>query len=230
LRQFFQQSGLGAIHVTVGKFYRPSGASTQLKGVVPDIILPSDTDLPDIGESQLPNALPWDTISPTTYAPLSGLRPQLSSLREKSQARVAADPGFRLVRLQEAMVRRNAETRWLTLNEDDRRSERAKADEIAAELNQFAIAKAVPVRPAQYITLADPDPAKSYPVRKPRQIREAIIHSEAANLEEDLGLGEAENILADYIQGMQSASGGPAAATADEREDAVPIPGSARRN
>jgi len=228
LRQFFQQSGLGAIHVTVGKFYRPSGASTQLKGVVPDIILPSDTDLPDIGESQLPNALPWDTISPTTYAPMRGLRPQLSSLREKSQARVAADPGFRLVRLQEAMVRRNAEAKWLTLNEADRRSERAKADEIAAELNQFAIAKAVPVRPAQYITLVDPAPAKSHPVRKPGQIQEAAMHSEAANLEEDLELGEAENILADYIQGLQSAAGGPAAAA--ERGDAAPITGSTRRN
>jgi hypothetical protein len=126
------------------------------------------------------------------------------------------------------MVRRNAEAKWLTLNEADRRSERAKADEIAAELNQFEIAKAVPVRPAQYITLVDPAPAQSHPVRKPGQIQEAAMHSEAANLEEDLELGEAENILADYIQGLPSAAGGPAAAA--EREDAAPITGSTRRN
>jgi hypothetical protein len=54
------------------------------------------------------------------------------------------------------------------------------------------------------------------------------MHSEAANLEEDLELGEAENILADYIQGLQSAAGGPAAAA--ERGDAAPITGSTRRN
>ena len=67
LREFFHQHGLGAVHVTIGKFYRPSGASTQLKGVVPDIILPSETDLPDIGESKLPNALPWDSLPPANY-------------------------------------------------------------------------------------------------------------------------------------------------------------------
>ena len=96
LKVLLHQPGLGAVKVTICKFYRPSGASTQLKGVVPDIVLPSETDLPEIGESKLPNALPWDLMPPTTYAKFNTLPPVLAVLREKSLARVTTNPGFRL--------------------------------------------------------------------------------------------------------------------------------------
>jgi carboxyl-terminal processing protease len=52
----------GAAKITIQKFYLPDGASTQLKGVVPDIILPSIDDYIPIGESDLPHALKWDTL------------------------------------------------------------------------------------------------------------------------------------------------------------------------
>ena len=50
----------GALKVTIRKFYRPSGSSTQLRGVASDIVLPSTTDFSDINESALDNPLPWD--------------------------------------------------------------------------------------------------------------------------------------------------------------------------
>ena len=56
----------GATKLTIQKFYLPNGASTQLAGVVPDIILPSHEDLLPVGERDLPNALVWDEI-PTTF-------------------------------------------------------------------------------------------------------------------------------------------------------------------
>ena len=58
----------GALKLTIKKFYRPSGASTQLKGVVPDIILPSlFNESKDIGETALDNPLAWDTIPSAKY-------------------------------------------------------------------------------------------------------------------------------------------------------------------
>src|SRR5207253_8935457 len=52
----------GAVKVTIRKFYRPSGSSTQLKGVVPDLVLPSLNNYAEVGEASLENPLSWDTI------------------------------------------------------------------------------------------------------------------------------------------------------------------------
>lgn len=61
----------GCLKFTMSKFYRVNGGSTQEKGVIPDLIFPSFTDQMELGESNLPNCLPWDEISPipmkTTY-------------------------------------------------------------------------------------------------------------------------------------------------------------------
>ena len=58
----------GTVKITIRKFYRISGASTQLKGVMPDIVLPDTLNaMDDIGESSLPNAMPWDTIPKADY-------------------------------------------------------------------------------------------------------------------------------------------------------------------
>ncbi len=64
---FSDKTRAGALKVTIQKFYRIAGGSTQLKGVVPDVILPSIRDVMDIGEDALPNALPYDTIPSRTY-------------------------------------------------------------------------------------------------------------------------------------------------------------------
>jgi len=80
----------GAAKITIQKFYLPDGSSTQLKGVVPDIILPSVNEFLPIGESDLPHALPWDHISTSFFdgAPLSAkvLQPlqKASLLRQQS--------------------------------------------------------------------------------------------------------------------------------------------------
>ncbi len=60
------QNKVGATKLTVQKFYLPDGHSTQLKGVVPDIILPSFEDFLPVGEKDLPHALVWDEI-PTSF-------------------------------------------------------------------------------------------------------------------------------------------------------------------
>ncbi len=98
LRNLVHAPGFGSVKVTVAKFYRPSGASTQLKGVTPDIVLPSETDLPSLGEAQLPNPMPWDAVARASYTNLDQVRPVLAALRSRASARIAANPGFRRLR------------------------------------------------------------------------------------------------------------------------------------
>ena len=90
----------GTLKVTIRKFYRVTGASTQLRGVVSDIILPDTlsyrTDA--ASERTLENALPWDTIQPVNYNKLNLVQPCLNLLRERSDARVATNQDFIYIR------------------------------------------------------------------------------------------------------------------------------------
>jgi carboxyl-terminal processing protease len=89
---------LGAIKVTISKFYRPSGSSTQLKGVESDIVLPSIMDEYEIGEKQYDYALPWEKIKSSDYKAFSHVTPEVvKTLANRSSERVAKDAGFKTV-------------------------------------------------------------------------------------------------------------------------------------
>jgi carboxyl-terminal processing protease len=88
---------LGAIKVTISKFYRPSGSSTQLRGVESDIVFPDLMDQLEMGEKFYDYALPWEKIKDSDYKSLGAVSPFLTKLKEASAARVAADEGFKLV-------------------------------------------------------------------------------------------------------------------------------------
>ena len=86
---------LGAIKVTISKFYRPSGSSTQLKGVESDIVLPDLMDDYEIGEKHYDYALPWEKIASSDYKAFNLVTPEIvKPLRESSKERVAKDKGF----------------------------------------------------------------------------------------------------------------------------------------
>ncbi|MBN8248416.1 MAG: carboxy terminal-processing peptidase [Verrucomicrobia bacterium] len=116
----------GAAKVTIRKFYRPSGASTQLKGVVPDIILPSVVSYMDVGESSLENALAWDTISPAQFQRLNRVTPILPELSKRSSDRVAADRDFDYVRQDIERFKKVQAEKSVSLNEAERRREIAE--------------------------------------------------------------------------------------------------------
>ena len=112
----------GASKVTVQKFYLPNGASTQLKGVVPDITLPSIDDLRPHGEQDLPHALPWDEIS-TSFFEATPLAPgKLDALRERSTARIDTLPEFDLLRRSIARYETRQNDKLVSLNLDTRRA------------------------------------------------------------------------------------------------------------
>ncbi len=118
----------GALKLTIQKFYRVAGGSTQFRGVASDVSLPSVFDRDDIiGESSLKNPLPYDEVPPADYKVNSTGQPLfLDELRSRSAVRVEANPEFKYI---ENDITRQKETKdgtILSLNEQTRRAEIAK--------------------------------------------------------------------------------------------------------
>lgn len=200
LKEVFNVTGLGAVNVTIGKFYRPGGASTQIKGVKSDIVLPSETDQASVGEAKLPNPLPWDSLAPAAYPKFNLVRPFLPGLREKSAARVASNPGFRLINRELLMAENEGGLKPRPLNENLWRRAREDADKIVAERKNVDLAESEHM-PATYdITMANVD-AKGLP---PPRERELPAGKDYINLDfgPEIELRETENILADYIHAL----------------------------
>jgi carboxyl-terminal processing protease len=110
----------GSIKVTTASFYRISGGSTQLKGVTPDIVVPSLLESMDVGEEQLEHALPWSKIDEAFYAPAANLAEYVPTLKMKSEERREKDARQQSYHhlLQRAEERQQA--REITLNLDER--------------------------------------------------------------------------------------------------------------
>ncbi|SFE75985.1 carboxyl-terminal processing protease [Pedobacter antarcticus] len=115
---------LGQINLTMAKFYRVNGSSTQHKGVMPDIVLPSFYPLDKIGEDTEPSALAWDEIRQSNFIPvadLSGLKPELI---KRHDARMEKSLDYKaLMDDIESMKKREQETS-VTLNETKLKAER----------------------------------------------------------------------------------------------------------
>lgn len=108
---------LGAVKVTIQKFYRISGESTQEKGVTPDVVLPSRLDGLESGEKYLDNALPWDQIKSVDYRRWGKSLQNISELQRLSQARIAKDEDFVeiITAAEEASIRREQTEQSLSL-------------------------------------------------------------------------------------------------------------------
>lgn len=112
MRNLNKYKPLGAIKVTVQKFYRVSGASTQYRGIEPDIVLPDRFAAIESGERHLDYSLPWDTILSTLYHPAAEALP-LRELRQRSTSRVEENAEFqRIEELEEKTRERIANTEY----------------------------------------------------------------------------------------------------------------------
>jgi carboxyl-terminal processing protease len=108
----------GTVKITIRKFYRVSGASTQLKGVVPDIILPDVLNYDeDIGETSLENPLPWDTIRGEKYDKFNMVQPYVDGLRKNSDARIATNQDFAYIQQDIEQFKKLQADRTVSLNE-----------------------------------------------------------------------------------------------------------------
>jgi len=120
----------GIVKITIRKFYRVTGASTQFKGVIPDIVLPDVLNYStEIGETNLDNPLPWDTISSVAFDKLDMVDPYLTQLRTNSDARVATNQDFLQVQQDINEFQTLQADKTTTLNEKQALEERQKIAE-----------------------------------------------------------------------------------------------------
>lgn len=124
---------LGSIQFTTSKFYRINGGSTQHKGVIPDILLPSAIEAADWGESQEENALPWDSIRPVQYKPSSEIRSKVKLLSERHAGRIKSEPEFNYLDEDINKYKTDKNKKFVSLNEVTRIAEKdeSKAKSLA---------------------------------------------------------------------------------------------------
>jgi carboxyl-terminal processing protease len=116
--------GYGQLTLTIGKYYRVTGESTQHRGVVPDIDLPSPIDASEIGESVRDSALPWDTIPTARFRAGEPLDTTIASLTMQHSQRAKDDPNYRYLMqyIEDGHEARSRKS--ISLNIDARRAER----------------------------------------------------------------------------------------------------------
>ena len=134
---------LGRLRLTMAEFFRISGGSTQLRGVVPDILFPVALDFDDHGERALDNPLPWARIEPADYLRVSQ-NGKVESLRSRSDQRIRRDVGFDMLKAREQVLREVDDQTVVSLREKDRQVESKRRERVLKDQrNEFLRAKGV---------------------------------------------------------------------------------------
>lgn len=177
---------LGGLQLTLEKFYRITGGSTQYKGVAPDVVLPSLSQHLRSGEKYLDYSLPWDQIGPVTYASFYTRPLDLDMIRTMSQRRVDLNPGWQAI----ARVAKKADERSrqtavsLKLANMRQRMEEAR-EERKSLRGQFQTSQAEEYDDEQLSAAEGTDMKKDDVLRWKEE------------LDQDLYVGEAKNIIVD---------------------------------
>jgi carboxyl-terminal processing protease len=199
----------GTVKITIRKFYRISGASTQLKGVTPDIVLPDTLNAStDIGESSLPDAMPWDTIPKVDYSPLNMVQPYLSQLHKSSDERVATNQDFIYIRQDIDQFKKLQADKTASLNEQEQlklAQENARHQKQRdAERNR----RKPPNEKIYEITLANANERGLPPLLWPTNMTSGPVSTNKSGVTTnappptDPWLDETEHILEDYVSLM----------------------------
>ncbi len=202
----------GALKLTVKKFYRPSGVSTQLEGVRPDIVLPSVNNYAKLGEKALENALSCDTVPPAEFSKVNDVKPWLTALRKLANDRIASEQDFTYVREDIEAYKKMIADKSVSLNEAARRKEKIENEaKMEARLHEARLRK--PTQNKVYdITLGNVDlPGLSVAgalTNAPGGPTAAAALDPLAHDDDDantrppavdVGLEETERVLGDYL-------------------------------
>ena len=112
----------GQLKITQSKFYRVSGGSTQHKGVIPDIEIPSRVDKTRIGEDALDHALPWDQIEAVPHARYFDFSGIIDELRKRHDTRFEENPEFSLLQKEIEFLKQQREQEYVSLNLEKRKA------------------------------------------------------------------------------------------------------------
>ncbi|MBV6290068.1 carboxy terminal-processing peptidase [Pseudomonas aegrilactucae] len=187
--QTIQPLNHGELKLTLAKFYRVSGQSTQHQGVLPDIDYPSIIDTKEIGESALPEAMPWDTIRPAIKPASDPFKPFLAQLKARHESRSAKDPEFVYIRDRLALTQKLMNEKTVSLNEVERRARHADIEGKQLALENIR-RKAKGEEPLKELKKEDEDALP--------------VEPDDTKPEDDAYLAETGRILLDYL-GLNSA-------------------------
>ncbi len=135
----------GQLKLTIAKFYRINGSSTQHRGVRPDIAIPSIVSSEEIGESAQKNALPWDEIAATRYRGDRRLTVLIPELMRRHQVRIAGDPDYQAFLHDLDFTKLQREKTTVSLLESQRRAERERIETWQREReNRYRVLKGLP--------------------------------------------------------------------------------------
>lgn len=185
----------GDLKITESKFYRISGDSTQHRGVVPDIELPSLIDKEKVGESSgdNKNALPWDRIHAAPHDRYFDIASLLPTINERHNSRLKTDPDFIFLNEQMQIIEENNKKKTLSLRRVTRETEQKEFEQRMLEMeNRRRKAKGLEL----YASYAD---IKAEGEAKEEEAEAASPSSAKIDPENDPYLQEAGQILADFI-------------------------------
>jgi carboxyl-terminal processing protease len=185
LDRFSTKPTNGQLTVTIGKFYRVTGESTQHRGVEPDVPLASPIDTKEIGESALESALPWDRIAGVPFKASAGTAaaPPVAVLATEEDARAQHDPDYKWLMSDIAALDSVRGQKSVSLNLKVRREERARIDKERLERENSRRA------------------AKNLPAFK------SIEELDKSKDTTDVVLDQASQVMADVVTGARGPSG-----------------------
>jgi carboxyl-terminal processing protease len=130
----FMKNDLGALKVTIQKFYRVTGASTQFKGVTPDIILPDPNSFSKSREQDLDYALPWDKINGLVFNPWKKQTYDMNVLKTRSAARIQKSDRYKKMLESISYITKRRDDTEITLNLDQLKKEEKEGEAKSEEL------------------------------------------------------------------------------------------------
>jgi len=192
----------GAARLTIQKFYLPNGASTQQKGVIPDIVLPSADEYLKIGESDLPNALVWDEIPSTVFSGHPLDQKLLAPLRAGSQSRLDHLEEFVYLKKNIAWFKEKQDQKEISLNLEERRHQKEIDDAFKKAMRAEKDTLAKTDFPYAEITLGPPLPK---PVKAEKKSDEESADEDELGVEEDSGVAKVDIPLRESLRVLSDA-------------------------
>ncbi len=177
----------GELKMTVAQFFRINGGTTQLRGVLPDISLPSFLDAKSFGESSFSNALPWSQIKAADYKPAGNLVGIIPMLKIDHDARVAKDKDFQYLIKDIADVEVERKKNSLSLNFAERQKERDAKEAIIKSREDSSASTKAPSNQDDGLQANE------------RNLKDDLALEKANKETKDILLNEAANIMSDEV-------------------------------
>jgi carboxyl-terminal processing protease len=183
--------------MTIAQFFRINGGTTQLRGVTPDIILPTITDLDSTGESSFENALPWTQIKPAEFTSAGDLKIVIPKLIANHHSRISKVIDFQYLKEDIIEYKNQLNKNLISLSETQRRKEREVQDARLASREKNSDSHKYDVLQDDGLQTNERNLIRDLEIEKIRKNSKDILLNEAANiLSDEISLGKFNAITA----------------------------------